>query len=51
VLTVLGSASFRLKRFYEVFLGRKGLGRKVELLPLDFKEYVKVHGMEPKIGE
>ncbi len=51
VLTVLGSASFKLKRFYEAFPGRRGLGRKIEVMPLDFKEYVKVHGIKPKMSE
>jgi len=50
VLTVMGSASFRMKRFSEAFPGRRGRGRNIMVLPINFKEYLKVHGVEPKIG-
>ena len=51
VLVLLGSASFRLRRFAEAFPGRRGEGRTVEVLPLSFPEYLSVHGVEAKRGE
>jgi predicted AAA+ superfamily ATPase len=51
VLVLLGSASFRLRRFAEAFPGRWGEGRTVEVLPLSFPEYLSVHGVEAKRGE
>jgi len=51
VLVLMGSASFRLRRFAEAFPGRRGAGRTVEVLPLSFPEYLSVHGVEAKRGE
>ncbi|RLE90547.1 MAG: hypothetical protein DRN04_14815 [Thermoprotei archaeon] len=47
VLIVLGSASFRLRKFAEAFPGRKGYGTTIEVLPLSFGEYVQVHEEKP----
>ena len=51
VLVLMGSASFRLKRFAEAFPGRRREGKTVEVLPLSFPEYLSVHGVEAKRGE
>jgi len=51
VLVLMGSASFRLRRFAGAFPGRRGAGRAVEVLPLSFPEYLSVHGVEAKKGE
>jgi len=47
VLIVLGSASFRLRKFAEAFPGRRGYGTTIEVLPLNFREYIQVHGEKP----
>ncbi len=48
VLTVSGSSSLKLWRFAESFAGRRGKGRNVEVLPLNFGEFVGVTGIEPE---
>ena len=45
VVTVTGSSSLRVRRDLELFPGRTGFGRIVEVLPLNFKEFVEVHGV------
>jgi len=45
VVTVTGSSSLRVRRDVELFPGRTGSGRVVEVLPLNFKEFVEVHGI------
>ncbi len=44
VLIVSGSSSVRVRRYAESFTGRMGRGRRVEVLPLSFREFVKVRG-------
>ncbi len=46
VLTVTGSSSLRVKGDIELFPGRTGLGKVIEVLPLNFKEFVQVHGIK-----
>ena len=46
VVTVTGSSSLRVKRDIELFPGRTGLGKVVEVLPLNFKEFVEIHGIK-----
>jgi len=46
VLTVTGSSSLRIKRDIELFPGRTGYGKIIEVLPLNFKEFVQVHGVK-----
>ena len=46
VLVVTGSSSLRLKGEVELFPGRMGKGREVEALPLSFREYLEVMGLE-----
>jgi predicted AAA+ superfamily ATPase len=42
VLIVSGSSSLKVKKFVEAFTGRRGEGKDVIVLPLSFKEFVKV---------
>ncbi len=46
VITVTGSSSVNLLKHADAFPGRKGYGKKVEVLPLNFKEFVEVHGVK-----
>ena len=46
VVTVTGSSSLRAKRDIEPFPGRTGKGKKIEVMPLNFKEFVEVFGVE-----
>ncbi len=46
VVTVTGSSSLRVKRDIELFPGRRGSGKTIEVMPLSFPEYVKVMGLE-----
>ncbi|ADC66531.1 DEXX-box atpase [Ferroglobus placidus DSM 10642] len=46
VVTVTGSSSLKVRRDIELFPGRTGKGKVVEVLPLSFKEYVEVHGVK-----
>jgi len=39
VLTISGSSSLKIKRHAELFPGRRGKGKIVEVLPLSFKDY------------
>lgn len=48
VLIVSGSSSLELKKHAELFPGRMGFGRKVEVFPLSFKEFVELHGGKKK---
>lgn len=47
VVTVTGSSSLSVLRQLETFPGRRGLGRDVRMLPLDFPSFVRV--MNPNI--
>lgn len=45
VVTVSGSSSLKIRRDVELFPGRTGKGVIIEVLPLNFKEFVEVHGV------
>jgi len=46
VVTVTGSSSLKVRRDIELFPGRTGKGRFIEVLPLNFKEYVEIMGIK-----
>ncbi len=46
VVTVTGSSSLRVKRDVELFPGRRGMGKTLEVMPLSFAEYVEVMGLK-----
>jgi len=46
VVTVTGSSSLRVRRDLELFPGRIGKGKKIEVMPLNFKEFVEVFGVK-----
>ena len=46
VLTITGSSSLRVRGDIELFPGRTGYGKVIEVLPLNFKEFVQVHGIK-----
>jgi predicted AAA+ superfamily ATPase len=46
VVTVTGSSSLRVKRDIELFPGRRGHGKTIEVMPLSFPEYVRVMGLK-----
>ncbi len=46
VVTVTGSSSLRVRRDIELFPGRRGKGRTLEVMPLSFGEYVEVMGLK-----
>jgi len=48
VITVTGSSVLKLKRDVELFPGRRGKGKNIEVFPLNFKEFVEIHGVKPK---
>jgi len=45
VVSVTGSSSLRVRGDVELFPGRTGKGKIVEVTPLSFKEFVEVHGV------
>ena len=45
VIVVTGSSSLKVKRNIELFPGRMGEGKNIEVLPLSFPEYLKVFGI------
>ena len=45
VVTVTGSSSLRVKRDIELFPGRRGKGKTIEVMPLSFPEYVAIMGL------
>jgi len=49
IIIATGSNSIRIKREAEYFPGRRGNGKDVILLPLSFRDFVKVH--DPKLIE
>ncbi|WP_461864557.1 ATP-binding protein [Thermococcus sp.] len=50
VITVTGSSSLRVRRDMELFPGRRGSGREIEVMPLSFPEYAEIMGLEkPKL--
>jgi len=46
VVTVTGSSSLRVRREAELFPGRTGHGKVIEVLPLNFREFVSVFGVK-----
>jgi len=46
VITVTGSSALKVRRDMELFPGRRGKGKTVEVLPLNFKEFLNVHGIK-----
>ncbi len=48
VIVVTGSSSLRLKGEVELFPGRRGYGKDVTVLPLSFREFLKVKGFKIK---
>ncbi|WP_297073904.1 ATP-binding protein [Thermococcus sp.] len=46
VVTVTGSSSLRVKRDIELFPGRRGEGKTIEVMPLSFPEYVEIMGLK-----
>jgi predicted AAA+ superfamily ATPase len=46
VVTITGSCSLKIKRDIEMFPGRTGYGRVIEVLPLNFREYIEVFGIK-----
>lgn len=44
VLTVSGSSTLRIIKIPERFPGRRGKGKSIEVLPLSFPEFVRIHG-------
>jgi predicted AAA+ superfamily ATPase len=46
VVTVTGSSSLRVKRDIELFPGRRGSGKTIEVMPLPFPEYARVMGLK-----
>jgi len=45
-ITITGSSSLRVKRDIEMFPGRRGRGKTLEVMPLSFAEYVEVMGLK-----
>ena len=48
VIFCSGSSTANLLRIPESFMGRRGSGKDVYVLPLSFPEFVEVHGISPK---
>jgi len=46
VITVTSSSTLRLLKQAESFPGRRGFGKDIEVLPLSFPEFLKVHGID-----
>ncbi|AFN03029.1 AAA family ATPase [Pyrococcus furiosus DSM 3638] len=46
VVTVTGSSSLGVRRDIELFPGRRGSGKTIEVMPLSFPEYVEVMGLK-----
>ena len=47
VITVSGSSSMHLLKHADSFPGRKGKGKKIFVMPVNFKEFVEIHGVNP----
>jgi predicted AAA+ superfamily ATPase len=50
VVSVSGSSSIKLKGEAELFPGRRGKGKDVLVLPLTFREFLRIKGIEIKCG-
>ncbi|MFA4647804.1 ATP-binding protein [Pyrococcus kukulkanii] len=46
VITITGSSSLKVKRDVEMFPGRRGKGKTLEVMPLSFREYTEVMGLK-----
>lgn len=46
ILIVTGSSSLKVRKDIELFPGRIGKGKEIEVLPLNFKEYVDIHNVK-----
>ena len=46
VITITGSSSLKVKRDIELFPGRKGNGKTLEIMPLSFPEYAYIMGLK-----
>ncbi|BBL45521.1 AAA+ superfamily ATPase [Nanobdella aerobiophila] len=46
IVITTGSSSLKVKKDIELFPGRIGKGKIIEVLPLNFKEYIKLHGIK-----
>jgi predicted AAA+ superfamily ATPase len=46
VITILGSSSLKIRKEAELFPGRRGRGKDVNVLPLTFKEYIKLFNVK-----
>jgi len=46
VITITGSSALKIRRDMEFFPGRKGKGKTIEVLPLNFKDFVEIHGIK-----
>ncbi len=51
VLVVSGSLSLKVKKHAELFPGRTGLGKQIEVLPLSFPEFFKLFNPKPRETE
>lgn len=51
VLVVSGSLTLKVKRHAELFPGRVGHGKKIEVLPLSFPEFFRLFKLKPKETE
>ncbi len=50
VITITGSSALKIQRDVELFPGRRGYGTTIEVLPLSFPEYIKLHKISrPKL--
>ncbi len=50
-ITVSGSVTLKVKKYAELFPGRRGKGRIIEVLPLTFPEICKILVLKPKATE
>ena len=46
VLTITGSSSLKLKGEAELFPGRRGKGKNIEVFPLSFREFLSINGVK-----
>lgn len=51
VIVVSGSLTLKVKRHAELFPGRKGFGKHIEVLPLSFRDFFKLFNVKPKEEE
>ncbi|CAB49810.1 ATP-binding protein [Pyrococcus abyssi] len=46
VITITGSSSLKVKKDIELFPGRRGHGKTIEVMPLSFSEYIEIMGIK-----